>query len=134
MRISTLASTFVVSALTIACSSSSSGTSGTGSTPQSGPAKACVDTADAVAKAAVRCSNGSQAAYQPNYDQFIKDAANGDCNNIVSVRDENALRNTCIPSFATVPCADLQAGNIDGSCKAQLVRKASFEPKLYAEE
>lgn len=134
MRLSILASTLVVSVLALACSSTSSGTSGTNSTPQSGAAKACVDTADAVAKAAVRCSNGNQAAYQPNYDQFVKDAANGDCNNIVSVRDETALRNTCLPSFATVQCADLQAGNIDATCKAQLVRKASFEPKLYAEE
>src|SRR5262245_42159537 len=116
-----------VPALVLACSSSSNGTGDTA--PTGGPAKACTDTADAVAKAAVRCSNGNQAAYKPNYDQFVQAGAGGDCNNITSVRDEASLRGTCIPSFDTVPCADLQAGKIDASCKSQLIRRASFQPE-----
>jgi hypothetical protein len=108
---------------TLACSTTNSGN-------VSGPQQACMDTADAVAKAAQRCGQD----YQQNYDAFVRTAANGDCANIVQVRDEGALRGTCIPSLSTVACPDLLSANIDATCKGQLLRKSSWEPTLFADE
>lgn len=88
-----------------------------GSGAKSPAAQACEDTADAVAKAAERCGG----SYQANYDAFVQAAVGGNCNNTVSVRDRAALYDTCIPSFATISCADLTAGNIDATCRDQLL-------------
>lgn len=85
---------------------------------QSAGAQACKDVADAVAKAAVRCSLGT---YEAAFSSFVQGAANGDCNNIVQVRDENALYDTCIPSIETMNCLDLENANLDASCKSQLL-------------
>ncbi|MDP8998543.1 MAG: hypothetical protein M3O46_00345 [Myxococcota bacterium] len=98
--------------IAIACSSSSSTSSA------KDPAQACKDTADAVAKAGVRCGRGT---YGANYDQFVQSAGNGNCANVVSVRDATSLYNTCIPSLSTISCAGLQALMIDASCKGQLL-------------
>ena len=81
-----------------------------------------------LAKAAMRCGMD----YQKNYDAFIQVAAKGNCSNILAVRDEAALRATCLPSFATISCADLAAGKIDATCKAQLQHPASISPVLSA--
>jgi len=80
--------------------------------------QACLDMAEAVAKAAERCGED----YQANYDAFIELGTGGSCSNITSVRDETALRQTCIPSLGTIECSALLAGTIDASCQAQLVR------------
>jgi len=74
--------------------------------------------ADAVAKAAERCNLGS---YQENHDAFISTAAQGDCNNIVSLRDEPSLYDKFMPSFSTMSCADLQTGTLDPTCSKQLM-------------
>lgn len=79
---------------------------------------ACLDSADAFAKAAARCGLD----YAEERDGFIRAAANGDCANIVMVRDEKALRNTCIPSLSTISCDDLLAINLDPTCRSQLLR------------
>jgi hypothetical protein len=107
-----------------ACSSSSSSSA-------SATRQACLDTADAVAKAAVRCGAGG---YQANYNAFVKAAANGDCGNVTAVRDEASLRATCIPSFSTISCADLAAGNLDPTCKAQLGHQSMPALRLSPEE
>lgn len=78
---------------------------------------ACLDTADAVAKAAQRCGMD----YKATYDGFVISAANGSCSNVVSVRDEAALRNVCLPSIAAESCSDLFAGTLDPSCQGQLL-------------
>jgi len=88
--------------------------------------KACEDAADAVAKAAQRCGQD----YQASYDGFVQGAAGGSCSNVVSIRDETALRQTCLPSLSTVSCEDLMAVKLDASCKAQLQRPAGFRPTL----
>ena len=111
MRVTLLAAGFAVVA--VACSSSTGG----GTTA---PQQACLDLADAVAKAAVRCNLGD---YQSNYNAFIQAAANGNCANITSVRDMTSLRGTCIPSFGTISCAALQAAMLDPSCSQQLIRQ-----------
>jgi hypothetical protein len=103
-----IASTFAA-ALVASCSSSTS--------PPSTSAQACLDTADAVGKAAQRCSED----YQTAYNDFVQNAANGSCNNITSVRDIQSLYNTCIPSFQTITCTDLDNGKLDATCDSQLV-------------
>jgi hypothetical protein len=109
------ASALVAIALGVACSST------TTSTAVSGPTKACNDTADAVAKAAQRCGSD----YQSNYNAFVN--AVGTCEKIVQIRDETSLRSTCLPSLSTISCTDLMAGNLDASCKGQLLKSMSVE-------
>jgi hypothetical protein len=107
--------------LAAACSSTATGT-GTGA----GPQKACLDTCEAIARAAERCGGD----YKTNYDAAVKSAANGDCKNVTSIRDEASLRSTCIPSLQTVLCADLAAGKLSSTCASQLLRPASVQPTL----
>jgi hypothetical protein len=75
--------------------------------------------ADAVAKAAVRCSLGT---YQESFKAFVDQAALGDCKNIVKIRAHDALYDTCFPTLQTINCLDLSNGNFDASCKEQLQR------------
>jgi hypothetical protein len=88
----------------------------------SAPAQDCLDMADAYANAVVRCMQGD---YQTASDLFVQGVAAGSCANVVSVRDEGALRGTCIPSFATMSCADLSAGKFNPSCEQQLLHQPS---------
>jgi hypothetical protein len=103
-----------------ACSSVTTSSGGDGGSA-SGPQQACLDTAKAVATAAQRCGQD----YTANYNAFISSVAQGDCANIVQVRDETSLRGTCIPSFSTISCADLTAtpAKLDPTCSAQLLHK-----------
>jgi hypothetical protein len=105
----------VLGLATAACSDDDSSSS-SGAAGKTGPAKACEDMADAVAKAAVRCGQ----TYQANYDAFTNQV--GGCANIKSVRDESGLRNTCMPSLGTISCEDLRAAKLDETCKAQLLK------------
>jgi hypothetical protein len=130
---------FVVVAA-VACTSSSP-------TPQtSGPSQACLDMADAVARAGVRCNDGT---YQNEHDCFIQavvstpvscSATNpctngacsskgtcppvlpctGSCDSVKKVHDEASLRATCLPSFDTISCADFANDKLDPSCIGQL--------------
>ncbi len=79
--------------------------------------KACLDTADAYAKASQRCGD--------NYDavrtSFIKDLANGDCNS-VSIRNETELRTQCFRALASINCSDLKNNRVDPSCAEQIIR------------
>ncbi|HWL88112.1 MAG TPA: hypothetical protein VNO21_20055 [Polyangiaceae bacterium] len=95
----------------------SGGNNGTTSDPE----KACLDTANVVATAAQRCGED----YQANYDAFLQAGAGGSCANIIQVRDETALRQTCLPWIQSAACSDLLGGNYDPSCVAQLLRPAS---------
>jgi hypothetical protein len=85
----------------------------------SGPVKACQDMAYAVAKAAQRACGQD---YQANYDAFVQTAANGSCQNIISVRDEAGLRSVCLPWLSTATCAQLAATTLfPAECKTQLL-------------
>lgn len=97
----------------IAACSPSSSTAG-----PSIPVQACLDVMSALASAYDRCGT----SYDEAYAQQLSAIAAGSCNNIVGVRDIEALDETCIPSLRTVGCADLQAGNLDPSCQLQLQR------------
>lgn len=109
-----------------ACSSTKTGGSGTNAAAV-GPEKACLDTIEALARAAERCGQ----SYQANYDAGLKSAAGGDCKKVIGIRDEQELRGTCLPSLSTISCPDLLAAKIDASCGKQLQRPASFELDLY---
>jgi hypothetical protein len=86
----------------------------------SAASQACLEMADVVADAAVRaCAQ----PYQANYDAFIQSAAAGDCRNVKVIRDEDDLRNVCLPWFATATCAQLEAASgIPAECSSQLLR------------
>lgn len=117
-----------------ACSGTSTGSGTSGSSTSgggtssggSGTRQACLDTADAVAKAITKC----EGTYQANYDSFITNVVKGSCNNVTSIRDESSLRGACFRFLSTATCSQLAAG-FDASCKEQLVVAAnSFEPEL----
>ena len=76
--------------------------------------------ADAVAKAEARCSLGT---YEVRFKAFVDAAALGDCKNITKVRDQKALYGTCFLTLQTINCLELTNGNLDASCKQQLVRE-----------
>ena len=113
MRIITIA----LGAFIVACSSSKSGGEGT----VTGPAKACEDTADALASSAQRCGLD----YQANYDAFVDGAAGGSCSNIIDIRDEGSLRAECIPFLRGLTCEQLGDPNLalPPSCSQQLLRQ-----------
>ncbi len=120
-----------LAALATACSSTSTGTGtgdgGTsGGSPPGGQEQACLETIAGFARAATRC----EGTYEANYDSLLQSAAGGDCKKVVSIRDEAALRRTCLPSLQSLSCADLAAANVDPSCKRQLIRSAGFTPTL----
>ena len=106
---------------TSSSSSTSSGSTGTAAT-DSGVAtaagKACVDTADAFAKAQVRCGATDYAAAKA---AVIRDLANGDCDS-VTILDEAQLRARCLPALATISCADLANQQFPPACAGQIIR------------
>ena len=98
---------------TAACSSWDTGTP----TGRAGE-RACLDTVEALARAAERCG----LEYRRVYDQQLAAVAAGDCKNVTSVRDEDKLRNVCLPSLATDDCKKIEANEHDESCSKQLQR------------
>lgn len=103
------AALILVMMLAVGCGSSSD------SMPS--PPQACRDTAKAVAQYGQRCGQD----YTANYNAFVNAAANGDCNNIVSIRDEHQLYNDCIPAFKTLACPTATSTPaLPPSCAAQL--------------
>jgi hypothetical protein len=95
---------------------------------RSDPEQACVDAADAAAKAGARCG-WDEGQTRTN---FISEAAAGSCKNIVAVRDEMELRTTCFNWLATTSCTNItrysfmvgQPQPLDASCVHQLIRGA----------
>jgi hypothetical protein len=87
---------------------------------------ACFDTVEALARAAERCN----LEYKRSYDLALLKNANGDCQNVTSVRNEAQLRNVCIPSLATTACSTIEnaidpakpAAELHPSCSTQLQR------------
>jgi hypothetical protein len=106
-----------------ACSSWSTG-SGSGDEAE----QACNAIIDAYARAAERCGDD----YKTRYDALVRESAGGDCKNVRAIRDERALRETCIPFVRSLTCAELDQGRTDPSCTAQLERTAGLVPALQA--
>jgi hypothetical protein len=103
----------LVPALVLAC-----GSYDTGSGNDSAAEQACLDVIAAFAHAAERCGGD----YATEHDRLIKRDANGDCKNVRSIRDESALRSTCIPFVTAQPCKDVANGKLDETCAEQLQR------------
>lgn len=80
--------------------------------------RACLDTVEALARAAERCG----LEYRRVYDEELAAVAAGDCKNVMSVRDEDKLRNVCLPSLATEDCKKIAANEHDEACSKQLQR------------
>lgn len=95
----------------LGCSSWNTG-SGSGDQAE----QACLDTVETYARAAERCGSD----YKTSYDKFLRADASGDCKNVSSIRDETALRTTCLPFVKAQLCEDLANGLTDPSCSAQL--------------
>jgi hypothetical protein len=102
-----------------ACSSWDTGTP----TERAGE-RACLDTCEALARAAERCG----LEYRRAYEQALADVANGDCKNVTTVRDEASLRRACLPALATEDCGKVEANDHDPSCSKQLQRPLSLVP------
>jgi hypothetical protein len=100
-------------AATGACSSWNTGTS-----PGTDAEDACRDAVEVRAHAAERCG----ADYQTSYDHYLATDAAGDCKNVHSIRDEDALRNECFSFLRAESCRDMTDGITDPSCAAQLER------------
>lgn len=103
-------------------SSSGGGSSGTSDAAADGGAataagKACLDTVDAFAKAQQRCGGD----YTAGRNAALRDLANGDCES-VTIRNERELRAQCLPSLASISCADLANQRFAPSCAEQIVR------------
>lgn len=114
--------------LQVACIDDGTGTStssSSGSTAADGgdaststaAGRACLDTADAFAKAQVRCSGGDLAAARS---AFIRTLANGDCET-VTIRNERELRTGCLPVLATIACEALTNGRLPPPCAGQIL-------------
>lgn len=107
---------FVALVGTFACAACGSYDTGSG---EDNPSEhACLDVIDAFARTAERCGGD----YATEHDRLVQRDAKGDCKNVRSIRDENALRSTCIPFVKSQPCHDFTAGVLDPSCAEQLQR------------
>jgi hypothetical protein len=80
------------------------------------PEQACEDTADALARAAVRCDLGK---YPEVFGQFVSDV--GGCERVIAVRDVDALYDDCFPGIEKLSCPQFQGGELPESCKEQLL-------------
>ena len=113
MRARLIAGALAAAPVLAACSSWN-----TGSDKGNGAELACLDTIEAFARANERCG----AEYKLTYDVLLMSNASGDCKNVRSIRDENALRSTCIPFVKSQSCHDFTAGVLDPTCTEQLQR------------
>jgi hypothetical protein len=86
------------------------------------PPQACADLVDALARANVRCKGDAGPDYQTTYDALLTEIAGGDCNSVTGIKDEPALCDRCIPSLATIACADIIDKRLPGTCDLQLER------------
>jgi hypothetical protein len=83
------------------------------------PRDVCVDLANTVALA---LQQKCKALFADEWQAFVNAAAGGDCRNIKSIRDIDALYSDCVPWIQRASCADLQnASAIPDSCKGQLL-------------
>ena len=107
--------------LTFAVAGAACSSWNTGSPPDDAGERACLDVCEAIARASERCG----LEYARAYDKTIREVANGDCKNVISVRDDVGLRSTCIPSLRTESCTKVLTGEHDPSCSRQLLRPAN---------
>lgn len=86
-------------------------------------AQACEDVSDAVAKFSVRCNQGS---FEQAKKDFIKSAACGDCNNILTLKDKSLLYSSCVPMLENAACEKLTEVVLSDACRGQLLRDSNL--------
>jgi hypothetical protein len=84
--------------------------------PSTNPRDICVDTANIYAQAMQRCGY----TFADSFQDFLDQNVNGDCANVHSVRDVNALYQQCLPWLKKATCNDVVSGNLPDSCLNQL--------------
>ena len=84
----------------------------------------CNDVIDALSAAFVRCGHDEDTTRQEQLDAIV----GGDCVTVTSVRDHGSLQNVCLGSLKTIDCTQLEARNLDDSCKLQLLRPTPTVP------
>ncbi|MBI2892366.1 MAG: hypothetical protein HYY06_02360 [Deltaproteobacteria bacterium] len=77
----------------------------------------CEAMADAYGRAGERACDGSYAEWRQSFEDSAPD---GDCGNVLDLRDAVELFEECVPSFADMTCDQLQTGPLDSSCEGQL--------------
>jgi len=79
--------------------------------------QACRDFGDSLGDWAVSCGGD----YSETYDAFLE-VVNGDCENVLSVRDREELEGQCFPWIEGLDCVDYTDENfaLDSSCVGQL--------------
>ncbi len=80
----------------------------------------CNDLVDALTAAYIRCGHDENTTRQ----EQLNGVANGNCAVVTSVRDHGALQNVCLGSLSTIDCTQLEAHNLDDSCKLQMIQPA----------
>ncbi|UJR86100.1 hypothetical protein [Sandaracinus amylolyticus] len=88
---------------------------------QSAEEAACNDTVQVFGDAIVRCGL-DEGASRDDLERQIESTVTmtQGCERVVSIRDEAELREECLPALETVACADLSAGTLPPSCRAQI--------------
>lgn len=90
----------------------------TGSSSIDDVERACVETVRTFARTAERCGGD----YHTAYDVYLRAFAAGDCKNVTSIRDEDALRTRCLPSVQSAECALFGQTSLHPACSKQLQR------------
>ena len=86
------------------------------------PVQACCDVANAIIDVCVRCQLGTHAVcVQAITASISQETAGGGCSAVVSLRDQTALYNDCLPALSTLSCADFTSTNVPASCQGQLL-------------
>ncbi len=107
-----------LASLTVAIAGASCGDS-TDEDSEVEPDQACRDVADAVAEAYARCQDRDRGEVRAN---FIDSAANGDCDNVIRVRERSELYDECLPFWQELECADFEEEiELPASCNGQLI-------------
>lgn len=117
MKRSALAVVSLVAGVSLLASASCSSWD-TGSASIDDVEHACVEMVQTFARADERCGGD----YHTAYDARLRAFAKGDCKNVTSIRDEDALRTRCLPWVNSAECSVLiegtvDEGKVDPSCK-----------------
>lgn len=89
---------------------------------QSREEAACNDVVDTFADALERCGQTGGLSRGELEAQLEDSATMGQgCHRVAELRDEELLRDVCLPQLAAIDCAALSAGTIPEACRAQLL-------------
>ena len=84
--------------------------------------KACEDYADGAGEMGERCFPDDPNAYDALHDAAVN-AVDGDCGNVIDIRDMDELYDECLPWMEDVACSIVQDEGfaLDSACRDQLL-------------